>query len=981
MEPLAKLKDALARLRLPGKRALVAIVAASVVVAGIVAYLASSGGSGASASGQTVIYSTVQPRDLQNTIVISGTLGHKDVTTVEAQSAGFVTSIEAKANQTINAGDTLFSLNGRAAIAEKGSLPFFRSLGPGDVGADVLELKQILAAAGDNPGSMDDVFTQQTQAALAQWQAQHGYPSANPASTEALTVALQQGVGYQVGAQSTAGLTIGPPGGDVAAGPTSPGAPPGALAANLRKPRPAALGFVPAGIHLASIPVVSVSGSTSVLPGGTATITVSLSCPSGGVPPCTFSTTTEVYLNIGGSAQAGVDYSPVNPVVSFAPGTTQVNVIFNTLPNQTIGPNKFIDVTVSPSPTASYLVGEPSSATVTISEPTGIVPTVTLTSTATYITKGQPFPVTVGLSQAVSTALTLNLSYGGSAQVGIDYQPPSGLIQVPPGQTQFTVEIPTIASNQVEGDVTLTVSLAASSAYNVGFPSSATVTIHDPNVPQLTITGSTSIQPGQTATLTVTANQAPVQNTQVVLSLAGSAQAGTDYDPPDPVLILPAGSTSASVTIQTLVTQTFEPSRYLVVSIAQSASGSYTVASPGSAVVTILGATPTSAPPILTLSSPITYLHKGSPYEIVLGLSAPAVVPITVLLGFSGSAQAGIDFNPPSGSVTIPPGQTSFEVSIPTITDNLVESDRTLIVSLEPSNEYQMGVPNQATVTITSLVVPTITISTSSSNLTEGQDATITFIADQAPVKDTSINFTIVGTAQPGQDYVPLAGSVILPAGQTSVTVTFQSIEKDVIFEPTDMIVANWPIRVGQVYVKQGQTVTPGEPLVDLTQPKESVTLQASPSDFTQLAIGQSCTMTISGGQSQLSGVITELDSNPTILSGSGGSSGGSSGQQVFEGQIEVSGGLSAADQAADGATVSITVTTQEVKDAMSVPIAAVKQNGTGQDVVRVVDLRHGGRIHEVDVTTGLTAGSYVQITGGLRMGDVVVVSVNQNQS
>jgi hypothetical protein len=396
--------------------------------------------------------------------------------------------------------------------------------------------------------------------------------------------------------------------------------------------------------------------------------------------------------------------------------------------------------------------------------------------------------------------------------------------------------------------------------------------------------------------------------------------------------------------------------------------------------VTIVGAN-AGTTPILTLTSPITYLHKGNPYQVVLGLSQAIYTPVTVQLAYTGTAVAGKDFNPPAGSITIPPGQTSFGVTIPTIADNVVESDTTLIVQLGPSPEYQVGLPNQTSVTITSSVVPTITVSTSSQSITEGGDATITFTADQAPDKDTSINFSVVGSAQPGQDYVPLAGSVILPAGQTSVTVTFQSIQKDVVFEPTDMIVANWPVRVGQVYVEQGNAVTAGEPLI---VPQESVTLQASPSDSTQLAVGQSCTMTISGGQSTFDGVITELDSNPTEISGSGGSGGGSAGsgaQEVFEGQIEVSGGLSKADQNADGATVSITVTTQGVKHALSVPVAAVLQNGSGQDVVRLVELSHGGKIREVPVTTGLTAGSYVQITGGLHAGQVVLVSINQNQS
>ena len=43
-----------------------------------------------------------------------------------------------------------------------------------------------------------------------------------------------------------------------------------------------------------------------------------------------------------------------------------------------------------------------------------------------------------------------------------------------------------------------------------------------------------------------------------------------------------------------------------------------------------------------------------------------------------------------------------------------------------------------------------------------GGAATFTITADQAPVKDTSVNYQVVGTAQPGQDFEPLVGTAIL---------------------------------------------------------------------------------------------------------------------------------------------------------------------------------------------------------------------------
>ena len=200
----------LSGLGLPRRR--VTIVVAVAVVAAAVVIPWTLSGSSASQDGAVVILAKVQARTLQDTVQLTGTLARKSLSTVSAFSAGLATSVYDTDGETATSGQALFALNGRDAVAEPGSLPFFRPLALGDTGPDVLELKQILAAAGDYPGSVtDNQFTQQTQFALAQWQAQHNYPNSTPATAETVNVALQQGSGYQIGAQSSAGLTIGPP--------------------------------------------------------------------------------------------------------------------------------------------------------------------------------------------------------------------------------------------------------------------------------------------------------------------------------------------------------------------------------------------------------------------------------------------------------------------------------------------------------------------------------------------------------------------------------------------------------------------------------------------------------------------------------------------------------------------------------------------------------------------------------------------------
>lgn len=274
-----------------------------------------------------------------------------------------------------------------------------------------------------------------------------------------------------------------------------------------------------------------------------------------------------------------------------------------------------------------------------------------------------------------------------------------------------------------------------------------------------------------------------------------------------------------------------------------------------------------------------------------------------------------------------------------------------------------VGDPGVATTTIKSSDVPEINV-TGGGTVVAGGTATFTLTADQPPVEDTTVSFQVSGTAQPGQDFEPLSSTVLLRAGQTSVTVAITTINSGVVFQPTDMLTGSWPIRIGQVFVDPGDLVAPGAQLFTLTDTNFTVTLSASPSDRTQLKVGQSVTVQLQGGSAQSSGVISQLDDYVTVNP--------TTNAQTYQGKISV-GNLGAAD----GATVTITVTVQAADDVLTVPIAAVKQNGLGQDVVRVIDLSHGARVTEVPVTTGISDSSYIQIDSGLSAGQVVIVETD----
>jgi hypothetical protein len=449
-------------------------VTLAIIVAGAIVGSTQLGGGSSTKSQEVIILNTVQRRTLQSTVALNGTLARKEIRNVTAATEGLVSAVYSKDNSTTQAGQSMFALNGRDAIAETGIVPFFRALAPGDEGNDVLQLKQILLAAGDDPGPMTDLFTQQTQFALAQWQAQHNYPNATPASPQSVTVTLQQGTGYQLGDDVSAGLIIGPP------------------------------------------------------------------------------AATTASHSIGVGAALAALRSNIGPLVT---------------PNLTI---QSVDDDV-PQGTA-----------------------------ATFVITASPAP---------SSDITVSLSPLGTTALSQDIVTAPTSVTLPAGDTSTTFSVQTRVNSVVEPDPTIMETINnMGSGYTVGNPATAQTSIKNNNVPALQVSGGTTISPGGAVTITVTADQAPVQNTQVALTLSGSAVVGTDYQPVNPVLTLNAGSNSATVTIDTLNDKLIQPDKFVVVAL--NPSSSYSVGAQGSTVVTINGS---NAVPTVTLSSATTYLQKGGP--------------------------------------------------------------------------------------------------------------------------------------------------------------------------------------------------------------------------------------------------------------------------------------------------------------------------------------------------------------------------------
>ncbi len=475
----------------------------------------------------------------------------------------------------------------------------------------------------------------------------------------------------------------------------------------------------------------------------------------------------------------------------------------------------------------------------------------------------------------------------------------------------------------------------------------------------------TSVVEGETATFTFTSDIAMPSDTVIDYVVTGSATAEDDYndDPLDGSFIFPAGTQSFDLQIETLTDNEIESAEELIIEVGEGFSigdnlpyqlgalreAKLEITSPSGDVQTI---EIRSITPTVSEGGNLTFEFKTDKIS-----NEDTIIKISVW----GTATSGSDFIAEDLEVELPANQETVSLTFQTRNDTEVEADEELWVTIlsNPNETYAIGSPKSALGIIESNDLPELTIS-GGGGIGEGGNAEFIINADQPVTEDTSINYTLRGSATAGKDYKELPGTVIMPAGQSQVTVQIETIDDDVLFLPGDMVVASWPARIGTVSVDDGEFILLGQQVLTLTEPDFTITLTLNPTDRGNLEVGMAVEVELQASdQDAVPGVILELDETATVAA---------DGSERYEGVIQTFEDL----DAVDGANVNVDVTREEKIDVITVPVAAVLQDGQGNDVVRVV--LTDGTTRQVQVKVGLSEGAYVEITEGLSGEELVLV-------
>ena len=367
------------------------------------------------------------------------------------------------------------------------------------------------------------------------------------------------------------------------------------------------------------------------------------------------------YATSNGTAVSGTDFTAVNGTLNWASGDTTAKTFTIAISNASpFSGNKTFTVVLS-NPSRWATIGNPASASVTISGD-AVPPVGSLRfSAASYTVSQSAGTVTVtvvrngGSSGAVSVAYA---TANGTAVAGTDYTAAKGTLKWADGDASAkTFEVAISNAVPFSGSKSFSVALSApsggQSAPNGGAtlsnPSSASVSISGDAgaaVGSLQLSNSSYTVAQSAGTLTVTVNRTGGSAGAVSVAYAtanGTAVAGTDYTAAKGSLDWAAGdATSKTFSVEISNATPFSGSKSFSVTLS-SPSGGATLSTPSSASVTVIGDGSSGPAPggATAVAWPYTALVSFTPPAAIEGKTVTAyTVTATNAAWIAGSAPA-----------------------------------------------------------------------------------------------------------------------------------------------------------------------------------------------------------------------------------------------------------------------------------------------------------------------------------------------------
>ena len=482
------------------------------------------------------------------------------------------------------------------------------------------------------------------------------------------------------------------------------------------------------------------------------------------------------------SAIAGIDYTAVNQVLSFAPGETSKTVAVSIAGNTAVQPDRRFSLElVNPINASTHIprgIG-------TIVDDDFPVIAVTGTDCAEGDTGTRLCLATVSVSVAPAQPLRVNLStLDASAVAPGDYAAISNqrIEFLPGGTLSQSIPVTLVGDYAMEPSETFSVNLSNPHKAVLGAASANMTIVNDDQAGQFRLSASAYAADENGGGLLVTVQRVDGLGAGTSVSCSsvnGSAVAPGDYTATSVNLAFAGGQTSRTFSVPIVGDALHEINETFSVSLSNPTGGA-TLGSPAAATVTL---TDNDAAPTLSIDNGGCSVTEGNSGSVDCGFVFRLSAASGRATSFStatanGTASAGSDYSGHAATArSIPAGQTTLTVNVPVLGDALHEVSETFTLN---ASSVVGATPGSLAATgsiIDDDAAPTLSIDAGGCSVIEGDsgstDCSFVFRLSAASGRSTDLSTaTANGTAIAGSDYTGHAATArSIPAGQTMLTV------------------------------------------------------------------------------------------------------------------------------------------------------------------------------------------------------------------
>ena len=203
----------------------------------------------------------------------------------------------------------------------------------------------------------------------------------------------------------------------------------------------------------------------------------------------------------------------------------------------------------------------------------------------------------------------------------------------------------------------------------------------------------------------------------------------------------------------------------------------------------------------------------GAETKVVVRLSAPSDLKITVGYAVTGSAEAGKDYTSAPNTLTFGVGEIEKTLFVTVINDTLKEGDEDVVLTLTDPQNAVLGSDFVHTLTInddddsTALNVPVLSIDHVMA--TEGTKAIFRVTLSAVSEQEVSVDYnTQAVTATAGSDYTEVSDTLKIPAGDISGTIEVEVLSDLTSPEDSETATVTLSNSVGAVINASASVVT-----------------------------------------------------------------------------------------------------------------------------------------------------------------------------